>query len=190
MEAEALASLWEAVDQGDVLAAAMAVKVCKELDVSVDEERKSDGVTPLAVAVKRLDLGIVKLLLKQQGVVADRTLADGSTILWMAAKAGASEIVKLIAEVAPAAVERPKRTTGASPLIAACRSGHLDTVLTLIELGASPSARAADGSDSLYVAAQGNHVKILDHLVSKGADIEAKQKNGATALFIASQKVG
>jgi len=85
-------------------------------------------------------------------------------------------------------VDRPKKTTGATPLIAACRAGKKTTAALLLELGADPRARAMDGSDSLYVAAQGDFVEILELLVGKGADVHAAKNTGATALFIAAQK--
>ena len=112
-QADALTALWEAVDDGDALNAAMAIKRCTSAGVGVDDERKSDGVTPLAVAVKRGDVGVAKLLFKQ-GAKADRLLVDGATLLWMAGKEGSVPMVELLLAQG-AQVNRVKRTT-VSPL--------------------------------------------------------------------------
>jgi len=95
--ADALAALWAAVDESDALEVSAAVRKCKDLRINIDEERKSDGVTPLAVAVKRGSVAVANILIKN-GAVADRALDDGSTLLWMASKIGNIDIIKVLAE--------------------------------------------------------------------------------------------
>jgi uncharacterized protein len=152
-QADALATLWKAVDGGDSLAVAMSIKKCKEANVDIDEPRKSDGVTPLTVASQKGDVASIKCLLKQ-GANPDRTLVNGSSILYLAARSGKTEVVKLLVE-GGAPIDKPKKSTGATPLMAACRAGFSATVDALLELGANPTLACPDGTTCVYVAAQG-----------------------------------
>lgn len=112
-------------------------------------------MTPLAVASQRCDISSMKVLLKQKAN-PNRVLVNGSSILYLAARQGKTEICKLlIQEGCP--IDIPKKSTGATPLMAACRAGHIKTVEELISLGANPKVTCPDGTTCVYVAAQGNN---------------------------------
>jgi len=78
---------------------------------------------------------------------------------------------------------------GDTPLLAACRRGHDNTVDTLLVAGADVNISGADGRTPLMVSAdRGDHVVLNKLLDCSNLDINAKDKDGNTAYDIARMK--
>ena len=79
---------------------------------------------------------------------------------------------------------------GQTSLMYACRRGHVETVLTLLNLGANPNIRSASRSTALFEAVLNNRTEVVKVLLeSKKMDINAGQelKGNSTALMFAAQ---
>lgn len=75
-----------------------------------------------------------------------------------------------------------------TPLIAACRKGHIEIAVVLLEHGADVNARDERGATGLIDASQDGHSAIVSFLLSKGADVNAKDPGGWTALIAAASE--
>ena len=93
--------------------------------------------------------------------------------------------------------EQPEQIELDASLIAACRSGTLTSVISILEKGASSKSRVTI-QDQIYTpliaAVEANQQEIVRHLVRKGADIEEKclsktdtERLEYTALFAATR---
>jgi ankyrin repeat protein len=101
-----------------------------------------NGVTPLYLAAARDRLGVVKLLLGQQGVelrtalaVADlRSPAGDRTLLSWAAEKGSSEVVEFLVSIDGVDPDA-EDAEGATPLWRAAERAHADVVRVLLRTG-------------------------------------------------------
>lgn len=74
-----------------------------------------------------------------------------------------------------------------SPLHVAARSGHLPTLIYLVEKGAAiDSQDLNDGKRPIHEAAEYGHVDTLQYLLERGANIEDRNKRMKTPLHVAS----
>ncbi|MHC4333443.1 MAG: sigma-70 family RNA polymerase sigma factor [Planctomycetota bacterium] len=103
------------------------VKALLEANADVNIQCKRDGWTALMAAAFRGHIEIVKALLEANADVNIQCKMFGGTALWHAAVSGHTEVVKVLLEKG-ADVNAPI-DFGATPLLAACVSGHLDTVI-------------------------------------------------------------
>ena len=74
---------------------------------------------------------------------------------------------------------------GDTPLLAACRRGHSDTVAFLLAHGADSNALGSDSMSALHIVAQRNDVATLNVLLESNVSLRATNKDGLTALDIA-----
>ena len=74
---------------------------------------------------------------------------------------------------------------GVTALMKASKNGHLETVHTLLDAGASTEDGRANSA--LVWAAWGGHLSVVELLLERGADIRAMDENGNTALFDAAR---
>ena len=77
---------------------------------------------------------------------------------------------------------------GFTPMLLACCSGYMQTVLLLDGHGADPRAVCADGTTALMMACGNCHGDIVRWLIDKNIDLDAVQhrNEGRTALAISS----
>jgi ankyrin repeat protein len=78
---------------------------------------------------------------------------------------------------------------GISPLMAACRWGHIEVVRLLLGNGATPDQpRSPKGRTPLMVACSYySGLSVIKLLVEKGADINVKAQDGTTPLMLAAR---
>lgn len=76
--------------------------------------------------------------------------------------------------------------SGSDSLRAACREGHRETVLLLLDSGVNVNAKLEDGLSFLHLACRYCHQEVVRLLLDRGADINAENDDGRTALDEAS----
>jgi ankyrin repeat protein len=75
---------------------------------------------------------------------------------------------------------------GLTPLHFATREGHVDTVKTLVELGADVNqVSAGDQTSPLLMAIVNGHFDLAKYFLDEGADPNMAAENGATPLYAA-----
>jgi uncharacterized protein len=133
----------------------------------------------------------------------DTMLTTGTTPLIRAAKAGDTEVVKLLLD--KGADPKLATRTGINPVMAAAglgtkeedTAGRLkteDTAIATIDLclkaGADVNAADSKGDTALHGAAQKGYDKVIEFLAAQGATIDAKDKQGKTPRDAALGKSG
>lgn len=132
------------------------------------------------------DLPEIRRLL-DAGADVDARGKKGGTPLYMAARKGYGEIVKLLIE-RRADVNASESTGLLTPLILALQNGHEDVAATLLSAGADANLANRDGVTPLFMAAQQGRVESVKRLLSAGANVNAAARNGATPLLIATNE--
>jgi ankyrin len=120
------------------------------------------GATPFAVAARRADVAIMRLL-EAGGADASLPLQDGRTAAMVAAGG---------------------RTTGLRRL----RIGEdqiLETVRSALDLGVDATAASLSGDTALHVAAGGKFDSVIRLLAERGALVNARNHLGQTPLTVA-----
>lgn len=86
-------------------------------------------------------------------------------------------------------VDVQEETYGQTPLIYACRAGHVDVVVQLLDHGASVTKSSLRGRTPMFEAIDQDHEEVVNHLLmAKGLDINAVQPthSNRTALMLAA----
>ena len=97
----------------------------------------------------------------------------------------------LIEALDPDKVDIVEQTYGQTPLMYACRRGHLEAAETLLDLGANVNRRSSKGQTPLFEAIAHNKLTIIKNLLAHdGLDInEINLKNlNRSALILATRK--
>lgn len=162
------ADLQKAVTSGSL--ADVETAIAKGEDVN---KKDGDGNTPLIIAAKHGDFGIVLALLKKG---ADLKVKN---------KEGYDALLTLSAYSMPGP-STPATSDKAPKPIGITLEGHLKTAGYLIDQGADVNAKNNDGCTALLLAAQLNKKELVELLLSKGADVNAPDQRGQTALMAAA----
>lgn len=67
---------------------------------------------------------------------------------------------------------------GDTPLLAACRNGHVPAALCLLSHGAEATLAAGDGQTALHLSCREGNEALAEALLLQGADVRARDKNG------------
>lgn len=78
---------------------------------------------------------------------------------------------------------------GDTPLLAACRNGHISTALCLLSHGASANQAAKDGQTALHLSCRHGQEAVAEALILGGADVFARDNNGETVARLWSNNV-
>jgi ankyrin repeat protein len=129
------------------------------------------------LAAKFLEPEILRAL-KQGGADTEITMPNGATPLMLAAGMGSS----------PIANRRGVRVVDFGKLEPESRA--LETVSTVLSLGADLNAANRAGDTALHSAAALGYATVVTFLVEHGADVNARNRQGATPLgsLLASAK--
>lgn len=146
-----------------------------------------DAGATLFDAIHSHDGRVVRRLL-EGGASPDSRDAQGSTVLYVAAVAGAAWIVgELLAGGAS-----PDLISGGdgegTPLCGAACWGHRAAVAALLAGGADPNAPEADGFTPLLWAAHGGWDETVSHLLNAGAKAGLAGPGARTPLHAAAER--
>ncbi len=75
---------------------------------------------------------------------------------------------------------------GFTSLNLACREGHLDMVVALLDMGADLNLGDVDNSQPIHLAAQMGHIEIVEELLKRGVAINEQDNNGETPLLFST----
>jgi len=135
------------------------------------------GSTPYLLAAKFLEPEILRAL-KQGGADSEISMPNGATPLMLAAGMGSS----------PIANRRGVRVVDFGKVEPESRA--LESVATVLSLGADVNAANRAGDTALHSAAGLGYTTVITFLVEHGADVNARNRQGATPLgsLLASAK--
>jgi uncharacterized protein len=134
---------------------------------------QGDGTTPLDWATYRLDVGLVRSLLKHG---ADPNAANhfGSSPLAEAVKAAHVELVRIL--LAAGAKADAPNADGQTPLMLAARNGQVEIGKLLVRRGANVNARETwRGQTALMWAAAEGYPEMTEFLVKRGARVDVRE---------------
>lgn len=114
-----------------------------------------------------------------------------NTLMHILAIANKSDLIKKLGERFPLLINQPNRY-GCTPVYEAAAFGSLDTVKTLLELGADINLARSGGWTPLCVAALAKNFKIIEfvltHYKDKVKNIDQKNEWGETPFYWAIQR--
>jgi ankyrin repeat protein len=162
------------------LAAAIVVGAfgCLAGGTAAAEERP-----PLVAAMKRLDRGAVRDLLRR-GADVNAAEADGTTALHWASHHDDLEMAGLLVDAG--ARVNAANDLGATPLWSASLNRSIAMVSRLLRAGADPNAALLLGETPLMVAARAGSPAVVAALLEAGARVDARAPRGQTALMWAA----
>jgi hypothetical protein len=105
---------------------------------------------------------------------------DRNTALHFAARRGDGAMISVL--MCARANINVSNGQGETPLLAACRAGHLDVCRLLIEKGADAKMGNKQGETPLLAACMAGHFDMCTLLIEKGADVRAARRDGASPL--------
>ena len=115
-------------------------------------------------AVRRGHMRIVRGLISDGHVAANINVADGTTLVHIAAESGHTDLVRCLVNEFQLPIA--KDTFGVAPIHVAARMGHLATVRWLLEHGSVPvDITSSAGNTALYEAARNGHADLVRYLV-------------------------
>lgn len=164
------------------------------------------GMTALHAAVDTGKVDLVKALIRhkahlnarltkglpfRRGDYVGRAYYAGATPLWLAAKDGKLEVMRLLIEAGADA--RLASENGITPLMVAAGLGQTDSrmppegqmlaaVKYLVGLGGDVNERSRNGQTAVHGAAGVSFDAVISFLAQHGANVNAKDNNGRTAF--------
>ncbi len=168
-------ALFDAISEGDL------EKVTSLLESGVSPDTIYASQPMLAVAIRKKQLLIIKLLLKHG---ADVNIEDlGVPMLIRAIDSNSPIIVKLLLEKGADAnaqyIIKPALTL-------AIDKGNLDIVRLLLEHGANPNEKYLYTTAPLHTAAKNNNIDLASLLLKHGAEVDITDNLGKTPLMYAA----
>ncbi|MBK9163710.1 MAG: ankyrin repeat domain-containing protein [Acidobacteria bacterium] len=143
------------------------------------DEQESDGSTPLFIAVRTGNTGIVRRLILF-GANADHRNENGENVLFRIDDDTPPELIKLLLENR-ADVNAANRS-GRTPLLRAAEDLDADAVKLLLDAGADVRAKDDNGWTALMHAAFDDDLEKVRMLVEAGSDIHIIDKEGENLL--------
>lgn len=176
-----------------------AVLVEELLKKNANPNETDNGLTtPLHVAMLSESTKVTELLLKYGANIyaADN---EGEMPIHYAAADNSHHLIRLVGEAVVKDVTDEEKEgklkvfvnsitmESDTALHVASQTGYIDTVKTLVELGADINARTDTNQSALHLAAMGGHLDIVEFLIASGAKVTASDKEQAHPLHKACQ---
>ncbi|XP_071141706.1 ankyrin-1-like [Mytilus edulis] len=170
------------------------VKLLTDVGINVNDTT-NNGTTPLCAACENGHYDTVKFLLdlKEQTLnrCVDTTIKDnqGWSVLHIACFMGHTEVIKLFTDFGLNVNDTKNNST--TPLCAACKNGHYDTVKFLLDLNCQALNRCLDttttkrnGWSALHTACSNGSVNIVNLLVEIGLSTNARTTYGILPFYL------
>ncbi|KAL8695763.1 MAG: hypothetical protein Q9224_003179 [Gallowayella concinna] len=149
--------------------------------------KRPTGVEPaLYKAVSKHHDDIVELLLKRDDVKIDDTPPGGTTAMYLAAKKGNVELIKILVAAGAKVDARPLGVNTA--MFEAAKKGNYNVCQILLELGAEADARTTGGETALWHVIGKSDLGLIRLLLDYGASSSTKRWGGETVLQKAVSK--
>lgn len=163
-----------------------ATEILLKAKANPNVTRQIDGSCPVFIAAVSNTFDVLQLLVAAKA--NPNALVDGCTALWMAARRGNCESVKVLLDFdADPNVRRP--SDGIPPLTMAALCNSSACVELLLQAKASvANACGIDGTTALFYAAQNNGTTCLALLLDAKSNPNVPISSGATPLLVAVQK--
>lgn len=147
-----------------------------------DWQEPAIGAYGLIFAVENGSNDCVSFLMSI-GANPDLRMSTGWSALLIAAQEGQSECIRIIASSGRANIDIQLENSGQSTaILIACRNGHVQALLALLDAGADPSIVNAYGQGPAHVASQFGYVDCLQILIARGADYKSADNNNMTPM--------
>lgn len=153
------------------------------LDNGADPNAYLPGIFPLRLAASRGHLEIVERLLAR-GALVNGQSDYGNIALIEAAGGGYYEIVKLLAAYG-ANVNAVTETGNTALMLVYDKPESVDTLVTLIRLGADINVKDSNGWTPLFYAVRVRRHRHVQTLLESGADVNSRSIHGQTVLDLA-----
>ena len=145
-------------------------------------------MTPLSVAWRNGNPFVVKALMSYKGSSPNQPGGwEKMTPLWYSCSYGYYELVDFILTFTKAKIDKGDKF-GRTPLMLACRNGHIKIASLLIRYGANVNAEDTSGNSALHYAAAYGFPECVDLLLNNNADINSQNLWKSTPLSIAMLK--
>jgi ankyrin len=164
----------------------VAYLLCKEARADIEE---ASGKTPLMLACAKSPVEILVLLLDaREGQGLEEQDIDGQKTLHLAAAGGNKAVVAFLLRNGADVISRD--AAGVTPLMLACKKGHVEVVKMLLEARNGKGLQEWDGGGwrALHFAAYGGNINVVKVLLSEGADVSSRDADGVTPLMLACKK--
>ncbi|MDQ7815473.1 MAG: ankyrin repeat domain-containing protein [Melioribacteraceae bacterium] len=155
------------------------VKLLIEKEPDLVNARDPNEQSPLHYAVQKSNPDIIKLLVVRRAAV-DIKNKMGLTPFYYAASSGKKDIINyLLAKGANKKDLELKNPWGRTPLCAVSRDGgNVETIKTLIDLGADINTKDNSGWSPIQLAAWRPYKDVVNILLEAGADLEISRDEG------------
>ncbi|CAJ0948778.1 unnamed protein product, partial [Ranitomeya imitator] len=97
-------------------------------------------------------------------------------------------IVETVFNDAEVPLQHPGNQYGTTPLIWAARKGHLESVKSLLQMGADVDQEGANSMTALIVAVRGGYTNTVKEILKRNPNVNLTDKDGNTALAIAAKE--
>ena len=145
-------------------------------------------MTPLSVACRNGDVAVTKTLMSYKGSSPNQPGGwEKLTPLWYASSYGYYPLVEFIIQFTKAKIDKGDKF-GRTPLMLACRNGHIKIASLLLKYGANIKAEDTSGNWALHYAAAYGFPECVDLLLENNADVNAQNLWKSTPLSIAMLK--
>lgn len=155
-------------------------------DVEANIERKPKE-TQLLFAAENGHVEKLHALLAQKDVKVDCPNSAAVTALFLAAKEGHEECVKLLLEAGASVDGIGLENTALSPLWVATYAGHKNCVDRLVKAGANLNTKSPE--TPLFIAAREGRADCLKILIEAGSNVNVKNNRGQNPMHIACSEV-
>ena len=143
-----------------------------------DVNSKHNGTTPLIVACKRGNFGIVQRLLQEPTIDIDAVDSNGSSALHFAVFANSKFVTALVTKGANPSI---KDRSGWTPLDYCIKHNQIDAISPLLQSGVQ---RLPTHEIPIHLACEESTAVVVDTLIQYGANVN-KKHNGITPLMVA-----
>ena len=178
----------------------ITVKAAKDGDVRLLTEqlklnrglinlRNEKGSSLLMLAAKRGHLPCLELLLRQKGIMPDRSRTDGVTAMMIAAYYGKTDCLKALLAHGNVDINKKRLGDGYTALVYAARFGHVHCLrLLLAQKGIQVNLQQTDGYTAVMKTVEHGHAECLRLLLAhKGTKHDIPDKGGWTPLMLAAR---